>query len=433
MNGLYDDLPPVKDGVGSATHFFLMLCLTVLIAFGYWAWQGTLDVVSVAEGEVVPSSQVKSIQHLEGGIVREIRIREGEAVEAGQPLIVLESTASGADVSELTKRIAGLQVEIARLDSEAAGAAKPKFPDTLNATHQALVREATQTFFSRQDLLRDQMAGQQALISQRQQDIKEMTARIKNGGKSLSLIKEQIKISNQLLKDELTNRYKHLDLLKEAARLEGRIDEDKVALERTRSALQQARANMAAVNSKFQREVHASLDAARRQLEEFTPRLVKFEDSLKRTILRSPVRGVVKSLHVVTIGGVVKPGDSVIDIVPAGDSLVIDAQLPTQDIGFVRSGQDTVIKLASADAMRFDNLAGKVVSVSPDTLLSPDGRPYYKVRIETLRDHFRRGSIRYELFPGMQVSASIHTGQRTVLEYMIDPFLEARDRAMRER
>jgi len=109
------------------------------------------------------------------------------------------------------------------------------------------------------------------------------------------------------------------------------------------------------------------------------------------------------------------------------------AKLLTQDIGFVRSGQDAVVKLASADAMRFDNLDGKVVSVSPDTLLSPEGQPFYKVRIETRRDHFRRGANRYDLFPGMQVSTSIHTGQRTVLEYLIDPFLDARDRALQER
>ncbi len=429
----YQDLPPINDDVGTATHFFLILCLTVLVAFGYWAWQGTLDIVSVAEGEVVPSSQVKSIQHLEGGIVREIKVKEGQTVTEDQPLIVLESTASGADLSELTKRIAGLEVEIVRLEAESTGAKEPAFSESQRRSHPALVREATQTFHSRINLLSDKLAGADAVISQRRQDIKEISARIRNGQKSLKLLKEQISISDQLLRDNLSNRYKHLDLLKEAARLEGQIDEGKVALERAKSALNQAEAGKAAGESEFKQEVHTALDLARRQLEEFKPRLAKYEDSLERTVLRSPVKGVVKTVHVTTIGGVLKPGDSVVDIVPAGDRLVIEAKLLTQDIGFVRSGQDAVVKLASADAMRFDNLDGKVVSVSPDTLLSPEGQPFYKVRIETRRDHFRRGANRYDLFPGMQVSTSIHTGQRTVLEYLIDPFLDARDRALQER
>ena len=202
---------------------------------------------------------------------------------------------------------------------------------------------------------------------------------------------------------------------------------------RARSALSQARSVRSGVTNSYREEARTSLASVRRQFEEFTPRLAKFEDSLKRTVLRSPVTGIVKTLHVVTIGGVVRAGDKVIDIVPAGDRLVIEAKLPTQDIGYVRSGQSAFIKLASSDAMRFDNLLGKVVSVSPDTLLGDDGVPYYKVRIETERNHFLRGVIRYDLFPGMQVLTSIHTGERTVLEYIVDPFLNAQDSALRER
>ena len=136
---------------------------------------------------------------------------------------------------------------------------------------------------------------------------------------------------------------------------------------------------------------------------------------------------------VVTIGGVVRAGDPVIDVVPAGDRLIIEAKLKTQDIGYVRAEQSARITLASADAMRFDNLEGKVLAVSPDTITGQDGRPYYKVRIETARNHFRRGANRYDLFPGMQVLTSIHTGERTVMEYILDPFLNAGDTALRER
>jgi len=417
----------------AGTHLFLFICILACIAFVAWAWNGNLAIVSVAEGEVVPSSQIKTIQHLEGGIIREIKVREGERVTKGQPLITLESTATGADVGELKTRIVGLRIEIARLQAAASNAAKPSFPHKLKKNHPQLVREANQLFESRKRRLKDELASQRAIMAQRKQDIQETTARIKNQRRSMKLLKEQIAISEDLLKEQLTNRYKHLDLLKELARLTGSIEEDKVALQRAGSALKQASANKDSIRSKFSEDARTKLDAARRQLEEFTPRMSKFEDSLKRTILRSPVEGVVKTLHVVTIGGVVRAGDAVIDIVPEGDQLIVEARLKTQDIGYVRKQQSARITLASADAMRFDGLEGIVVRVSPDTITGDDGEPYYKVRIKTERNHFRRAENRYDLFPGMQVIASIHTGERTIMEYLLDPFFNASDTAMRER
>jgi adhesin transport system membrane fusion protein len=417
----------------TGTHLFLFICIVACIAFGAWAWKGNLAIVSVAEGEVVPSTQVKTIQHLEGGIVREIKVREGERVRTGQSLITLESTATGADVGELKTRIVGLKIEITRLQAAASNAPKPAFPADLIKSHPRLIREAKQLFESSKRRLDDEFAGQRAIMDQRKQDIQEATARIKNQRNSMKLLKEQIAISDDLLKEQLTNRYKHLDLLKELARLTGSIEEDKVALQRAGSALKQASANRDSIRSKFSEEARTKLDAARRQLEEFIPRMSKFEDSLKRTILRSPVDGVVKTLHVVTIGGVVRAGDAVIDIVPEGDQLIVEAKLKPQDIGYVREKQSARITLASADAMRFDGLEGIVVRVSPDTITGDDGEPYYKVRIQTERNHFRRAENRYDLFPGMQVIASIHTGERTIMEYLLDPFLNAGDTAMRER
>jgi adhesin transport system membrane fusion protein len=415
------------------THIFLAICIVGCIAFGVWAWTGELAIVSVAEGEVVPSTQVKTIQHLEGGIVREIKVREGERVKTGQSLVVLESTSTGADVGELKTRIISLKIEIARLQAAASNADSPNFPKELANSHPRLISEASQLFESRKRRLNDEFASQRAIIDQRQQDIRASTGRIKNQQSSLILLEEQISISEDLLKEQLTNRYKHLDLLKELGRLNGSIGADKVALERARSALKEASANRDSIRSKFAEEARSQLDVARRQLEEFMPRMFKFEDSLKRTVLRSPVDGIVKTLHVVTIGGVVRAGDPVIDVVPEGDRLIIEAKLKTQDIGYVRAEQSARITLASADAMRFDNLEGQVIRVSPDTIIGENGEPYYKVRIQTERNHFRRGENRYNLFPGMQVIASIHTGERTVLEYLLDPFLSAGDTAFRER
>jgi len=249
----------------------------------------------------------------------------------------------------------------------------------------------------------------------------------------LELVQEQVTISEELMAGDLTNRFVHLNLLKEAAQLRGSVETDTQALASSKAALKEAEAQLEAMDSVFRDENAGSLDEARRSYDELYQRIKKFEDSLDRTIVRSPVDGVVKELYVATVGGVVRPGDAIVDIVPAGDRLVVDAQLPTSDIGYIRVGQNVVVKLASADAARFGDLRGKVVRISPDTLETPDGKPYYKVRVETEQAFFEHGAQRYDLYPGMQVMANIQTGKRTVLQYILGPLTRNARSAMQER
>jgi len=418
---------------GRDTHLLLGLCGAACVAFIYWAWVSTLDIVSLANGEVIPSSQVKSVQHLEGGIVREIQVGEGERVKKGQQLVVLEPAQSGADVGEIQVRLLSLRAEIARLEAEASGAEAPIFAADLKVSNPRLVKQTLERFNSRKKSQQNRIASQRQAIAQRSQEINEISARVRNQQNSIKLMEEQIAISNELLKEDLTNRYNHLDLLKEASNIRGRNEEDTAALQRAKSALKEAESNMGGIHASFREEAGKELEAARLSFNELSQREQKFEDNLARTVLRSPVDGIIKTLYVTTLGGVLRPGQTVVDIVPIDDRLVIEARLPTQDIGYVQSGQDVLIKLTSADAMRFGGLQGAVASVSPDTLVTEDGQPYYKVRIETISDRFERGDLQYRLFPGMQVIASIRTGERTVLEYVADPFLNAMSGAMGER
>jgi adhesin transport system membrane fusion protein len=416
-----------------ASHALFLLLAALVVALGLWMALARVDVVSQAPGEVVPSSQVKRIQHLEGGIVQRILVREGQEVSEGEPLVELESTASGADVGELAVRETTLRMRVLRLEAETNRAQSIAVPADLLESHPQVVVESQALFDAREAARTQEKAKARETVTQRAQAIEEIDARIRHGKTKLRLVNEQTALSAGLLKDNLTTRFNHLEFLRQKAEIEGALEEDSASLIRAQAALEEARAAETGLEAQWVADLREELEGARGEWKELRERQAKYQDTLGRTVLRSPVDGVVKALNFVTVGGVIRPGEVVADIVPLDDRLVIDARLATQDVAFVRQGQRAVVRLASQDAMRFGGLEGTVVTVSPDTLEDKEGNPYYAVRVETENDHFLRDGRAYRLFPGMQVTASIHTHRRTILDYLLEPFLGGLDQALGER
>lgn len=427
------DHPPTATNATRTARLFVRLTALLLILFVLWASLSELDIVSTASGNVIPSTKVKNIQHLEGGIIQAISVREGDIVKPGQTLMVLEETFQGASVEELEIRITSLKADIARFTAQAEGKKQLEFPQGFAAAHPDLVNETMQMFDASRNSLQKDLNAQRENIIQRRQDITEIQARLRNNRRSLKLLREQIALSDELLKDNLTTEFQHLSYLRDESKLVSKIEQDKAALPRAKSALAEAKNKQEKVIAKFREKAREGLQKARQELNEFSQRMRKFADTLSRTVIRSPVAGVVKKLHYVTIGGVIQPGETIVDIVPSSDKLVIEAHLPISDIGYVQVGQAAVVKLASSDAARFGKLDGKVIHVSPDTFTTPEGATYYSVRIETDGDSFKHGDFEYKLIPGMLVMAYIHTGQRTVLEYLLDPFFGSIGQALQER
>lgn len=405
----------------------------LLLGLVIWAAVGKLDIVSSAGGEVVPRGKVKAVQHLEGGIVREILVTEGASVEEGQPVVVLESTTSDSGVDELQVRMQSLRVDIARLEAEVQGFDTPRFGEELASLCPDRVAQAQELFTVRMSRLASEAASLDDRVRQRSQDVAESQARLRNLRKNLELVNEQVSLSEELLKDNLTTRYEHLSYLKEQTRLVSAVEEEEAAVSRAESALSQAREDARRLRHTFQEDARGKLRDATRELDELNQRMRRMADSLERTVLRSPVHGTVKALYVTSIGGVVTPGMSVADIVPAGGELLVEAKLPVSDIGFVREGQNAVVKLASMDARRYGTLRGRVSTVSPDSFVTPDGLAFYNVHIETAQSFFEGSGGRYTLYPGMRVVAYIHTGRRTVLQYLLDPFWDSLGSALQER
>ena len=248
-------------------HFTYVFCAITTIVFMVWASVSTLDIVSIATGEVVPSSQLKTIQHLEGGIVSKILVREGEIVKQGQKLVVLAPTASSADVKELEVRLAGLQIEVIRLGGLVSQKNKPDYSTILKLKYSDLVEQSIQRAKIQRRRHKSEQLKQKKSILQRQQAVAEIKIRIKNNKAGLNLIQEQVSISKKLLSQGLTNRYDHLELLKEEGDLKGGIEEDRASIARAKAALAEGRASLVAIQDIFDDENRKELDQARRRIQ----------------------------------------------------------------------------------------------------------------------------------------------------------------------
>ncbi|MBU1611956.1 MAG: HlyD family type I secretion periplasmic adaptor subunit [Proteobacteria bacterium] len=419
--------------VSRTTHLLFFLCAAFCLLFLIWSAIFRLDIVSVAGGEVIPRSRVKRVQHLEGGIVRKIMVREGDSVAEGQPLVILEETASESSVDELELRVQSLRIEIARLEAEENDLEEPVFPPDLLEKAPAQLNEALDLFFTSRRKYENEISTLEESISQRQQDILEIESRLVNLRRNLPLVRKQVARDHDLFNEQLIREDQLIGHQKELNNLLSEINENNAALSRAHSMYASANATLAGFKNEFTEEVRTNLKKSRQELLEMSQRLRKFTDIEQRTVIRSPVDGLVNSLYIVNEGEVVRPGVTVMDIVPAGDKLVIEAKLPVRDIGFVAVGQTAVIKLPTADARRFGSIEGEVVNISPDAVTLQSGETFYRVRVETEKGYFEQSGHKHHLFPGMQVICAIHTGTRTVLEYLCYPYFDALANGLQER
>lgn len=427
-------LPPQAEESMSKGVALLIVLLTLLgVAFVVWANNTSLAIVSVAVGEVKPSSRVKQIQHLEGGIVEEILVREGQSVTEGQPLMSLSTTRNEADLAELNARLRTRQIDRIRLVSEIQGAEGLEIPKELEEKAPQQVKNARDMFQTRKQQAAAETGTLSERVEQRRQEIRTIETHYASAKEGLALVDEQFQISAELLAKGITNRYSHLELQREVQRIKGEIAHDQAAIKGARAALAAAESELEEARLRRIEGARTELAAVETELSELTERLRKFEDTLDRTTIRAPVSGIVKEMAVATVGGVVQPGETVFTIVPEGDTLIVEARLAPHEAGYVRPGQRAVIRLNSAELARFGNIEGQVEEISPDRLTTEKGEPYFRVRISAERSFFEADETRYDLFPGTQVIANIQTGERTVMDYITAPLVSEGRRALLER
>ncbi|MCJ8344740.1 HlyD family type I secretion periplasmic adaptor subunit [bacterium] len=411
------------------TLWILILFIASILT---WAAYFEIDKASLAEGEVIPTSKVKRIQHLEGGIIENIFVQEGQFINKGSKLVELENTASVADLNELDARISSLKIKKQRLQLQLNGEVDFKVDKSLQSLYPEQVEIASRVLTSNIIRLNNKLAIQEQVIVQKQEEILEIKDQIKNLIAGLKLQRRRIQIDRELQTDGLTNEFEHLNLLKEENSLSGKISEYQHKLPRLKSLLVEAKLNLLSIKQKEDELLLKELEEIRKQLIEFRERRKKLLDHQDRTMVKSPIEGIIKSIYYVTVGGVIPPGGTLMTIVPKDEAIVIRARLMVGDVGFVRLGQDTKISLLSSGGKSFQSINGKVSYISADSIIEGDRPPYYDIKVIPNFEYFSNGKQRYPLKPGVQVSIAILTGKRTVLRYIIDPLVNGMSGALIE-
>ena len=404
-----------------------------LLAFLVWAGFFPLDVASYAQGQVIPAGQLKRIQHLEGGIVREIKVSDGQVVAAGDVILEMEAVSVDSEVGDIRSRIGGYEIKALRLSASLAGASRLALPAPLAKDFPEIAKDALEEFRSNQSRYDSGVLARKSRIASRTAEIQEARERLSGLKRRASLIGEQVKISERLLPQKLTSEYEHLQLKREQEQIISDRDAAISTEVRATRQLEEEQASLQAFKSEEESNWRKALQEANSELTSLKERFRKPSDSQDRTLIRAPVSGTIQVLYFKNKGAVVAPGGMIATLVPEGEALMVDARLPIGDVGFVQKNSAARLTLSSG-ASGFSTIRAKVVHVSPDSMLDEKtGQPYYQVKLQPEEFSFRRGTEVYALRPGVQITCAILTGERSVLALLLEPFLGSGVKPLTER
>lgn len=417
-------------------HLLLGLVGAIMIGFIVWADHAVLDEVTRGEAKVIPSSQVQVIQNLEGGILSAVLVNEGAIVEQNAPLMRIENRIAESQVRELRQRFMTTQAGIARLETEVAGltdAAEIKFPDDLLASAPEVAQAEIDLFIVRQEQLRSQKDILQDQLEQRQQELAELKGRENSLRQSYNLAVEELNITRPLAQNGIVSQVELLRLERQVNDLKTEIDSATLARPRAESAVAEAEKRLEERQLTFKTEASQELGRLRVEFVAVTEELNAIEDRVTRTEVLSPVHGTIKQIFIRTLGGVIQPGQDLVEVVPIEDTLLVEAQIRPADIGFIQPQQAAVVKITAYDFSTFGGLDAVVEDISADTIQNEKGEHFFRIRLRTDRAFLGTADAPLNIIPGMTASVDILTGHKTVLEYLLSPVLRARDNAMRER
>ena len=407
----------------------LRLAAAALLIMLIWAAFASIDEVTRGEARVVPTSQLQIVQSVDGGVVTELLVKEGQTVEAGQMLLKIDPTRFVSSMLESRSAQLAMQAKVLRLQALTRGTAFSP-PAELTREVPDVVAQETRLYESRRAEINAQISIAQNQLGQRQQELNEVRARREQAERGLELMTKELNATRPMIASGAVSEVEVFRLEREVARLRGDREQATAQIARVQSAILEATRKIEEVQLTSRNQMSGELSETMSKLASLSQGGLALQDKVKHADIKSPMRGIVKRLLVNTVGAVVQPGKEVVEVVPLDEALILEVQITPKDIGFLRPGQEATVKFTAYDFSIYGGLSADVIQIGADSVLDEKGNAFYHIRVRTRKASLGTG---LPIIPGMVAQVDILTGKKTILSYLLKPVLRAKANAMTER
>jgi adhesin transport system membrane fusion protein len=410
----------------------LKVWLFTSAAFFIWASLAEIDEITRGDGDVIPYGQNKIIQNLEGGIVESILVQEGQIVKEGEVILKINNAKSTSTSRTNEMKYYELEAKRLRLYAQANGL-EFKTPEVEDAELKKQIKLAENLYNSNKIEFNAKDSSFINQVEQKKQAYKEASARVDSLKKSLEFVTEEIQMTAPMVKEGVKSKVDFLKLKREANGIENDIEAAKLSLPRLASAIEEFRNKREESNQLFINTAKKELNEVVAEIGRLKTQQIEFTDQVDRTMVKSPVEGIVQKLFVNTVGGVIKPGADLVEIVPTSKKLFLEIKIKPSDIAFLHPGAEAKVKVSAYDFAIHGSLKGKVVNISPDTITDKKDNTFYIIHVVTEKNYLGTEDHPLNIIPGMTVNVDIVTGKKTVMQYILKPILKSKQYVFSER
>lgn len=420
-----------ETGTSAIVRQAILLISGAMLVFILWAGIAKLDEVAVTNGEVVPSSAVQTIQHLEGGVVSEILVKEGQLVDEGQVLFRLAPQSAASEFEQMKAREVGLALRAERLKSYLDGR-DPDFSFAGDAFKE-LVQDQKSILLAQRQARSSSLAVAKAQVEQKRLEVRQFEESLIGTKEQLKVLEELVRIRGQLEKEGLVSRVVFLDTQRSFFTTQGDVNRITQQLAASRQALTEAENRLSSQDATLKQEASNEMGAVTGELAQVRESLSKLSDRVERLDIVSPKKGLVQDLKIRTLGAVVAPGGTLCQVVPVNDKLQLEIKIQSRDIGHVSTGQPVIVKMTTYDFSRYGSIPGKLETLSPTSFTDERGNTFYKGIVTLERNYVGEVPGVNVVLPGMTAQADIETGDKTLLEYLLKPIVVSLKNSFHER
>ncbi len=412
----------------------MVLYFWIFAVFGflYWANFALIDEIARGDGDIIPTGQNQMVQNLEGGIIKEIMVKEGDIVKKGQLLVRIDNQKSLSSFDANTIKADSLEAKIVRLEAESTG--KKFLPSALLQKRiPNFIKNEKSLYKINKNQLRSKISALNEKLKQKKSELKEARTSMADTKESLSFITKELKMTKPLVKKGIKPKIEFYQLQREANDIRQKYNGIKLSIPRLKSSIKEVKNTIEEAKFGFRSDAKSQLNETIAEFKGFSVNSTALQDQVKRTLVKAPMNGTVQKLFVNTVGGVIQPGADILEIVPSDTNLLVEVKIKPSDIAFIYFGQKAVIKFTAYDFAIYGGLEGEVVLISADTITDQQENVFYTVRLKTKRNFLGSEKKPLKIIPGMTVSADIITGRKSVLDYILKPILKTKQYTFTER